>query len=345
MVSERQLLNTLYLMRGKGYAHLRNENVEYKVDGAVEIDVPLHHLGAIYVAGEVRISPPLLKECGNRGISITFLDRNGGFRGEFRPPTSGNVLLRVDQFDGYRDTERTTEIARSIVAGKVENSRTVLAKRARDASGEASDQLNTHADKLKRLRRSIAKAEDVDALRGYEGTAARIYFSAFDALITNSAAAFNFDGRVRRPPTDPVNSLLSFLYTILLNDCRAAAEGVGLDPQIGFLHDLRPGRPSLALDLMEEFRAPLADRTVLTMINRQELDEDSFHTRPGGSVYLEDEARKKVLIRYQKRKQTTVRHPLLDRRIEQGLLPHLQARLLARHLRGDLEAYEPFRIS
>jgi CRISPR-associated protein Cas1 len=261
--------------------------------------------------------------------------------------TSGNVLLRQAQYEFVRDDEKAKEIARNIVAGKVKNSREVIMRGARETDCQAeSDSLKRAAETLAGALTRLKDAPDTDAIRGYEGESASTYFQVFDLMVKEDAReAFKMNGRSRRPPLDRMNGLLSFLYTLLLHDCISAAESVGLDSQMGYLHALRPGRPSLGLDLMEEFRALLADRLVLTLVNRKQITSRDFEVRPGGATYLNDDGRKTVVVAYQKRKQEEFHHPILDEKVPFGLLPHVQARLLARHLRGDLEAYTPFLYS
>jgi CRISP-associated protein Cas1 len=260
-------------------------------------------------------------------------------------PTCGNVLLRQAQYEAQRSEGQAREIARAIVAGKIRNSRQSIGREARDARSEdAGDRLRTCAASLANLLESLTLQTTTDGVRGIEGQAAALYFDAFSAMITVPTDEFSFALRTRRPPRDRVNALLSFLYALLLADCTAACEGVGLDPQFGFLHVLRPGRPSLALDLMEEFRSCLADRLALTLINRRQIRPEQFDERAdaGNSVLLNEEGRRIVLTAYQKRKQEDVPHPLLKLNTPFGLVPHLQARILARHLREDLSAYLPY---
>jgi CRISPR-associated protein Cas1 len=275
---------------------------------------------------------------------VVILDRNGRYKCRMVGKTTGNVLLRQAQHDAVRDSARTTAIAAAITAGKVKNARNVLLRSAREADNADEEALlrnsaDVQADALFHLK----TPRDADHVRGLEGEAAASYFNVF-TLILKPAERDNLpmNGRNRRPPLDPVNALISFLYTLLLNDCISAVEGVGLDPQLGFLHVPRPGRPSLGLDLMEEFRAFLADRLAVTLINRKQITADHFEPRLGGAVYLNEKGRKEVVGVYQKRKQEEADHPLLAEKSPIGLLPHLQARLLARHLRGDLETYIPY---
>ena len=339
----RQLLNTLYVMTQGAYVCLDHETVKIEVDGKVQMQVPMHHLGAIVTIGNVMMSPFIMGRCADDGRAVVILDRNGRFKCRVVGKTTGNVLLRQAQYEAVRDRERSTAIARNMVAGKVKNSREVLMRGAREsADGEESKALRKAADVLADALFHLKESSDIDHVRGLEGESASAYFHVFDTMVKeNERATFRMNKRSRRPPLDPMNALLSFLYTLLLHDCVSAVEGVGLDSQMGFLHVLRPGRPSLGLDLMEEFRSVLADRLALTLINRKQLTGKHFEVRPGGATYLNDAGRKEVVVAYQKRKQDEFHHPILDEKVPFGLLPHVQARLLARHLRGDLEAYTP----
>lgn len=340
----KQLLNTLYVMTQGAYLSLDHETVRVEVNGELKLQVPLHHLGTVVTMGNVMISPFFLGKCADDGRAVVILDRNGRYKCRMVGKTTGNVLLRQAQYRAGMDGEKTTALAAAMTAGKVKNSRTVLMRSAREAHCP---------DEEKRLRRSadvhsdalfhLKEARDGDHVRGLEGEAAAAYFDVFPLMIKPAEReGLPMNGRNRRPPLDPVNALLSFLYTLLLNDCISALEGVGLDPQMGFLHVPRPGRPSLGLDLMEEFRSFLADRLAITLINRRQVTPDHFEPRPGGAVYLNEKGRKEVVAAFQKRKQEEVEHVLLAEKAPIGMLPHLQARLLARHLRGDLEAYVPY---
>lgn len=339
----RQLLNTLYVMTQGAYVCLDHETVKIEVEGKTQMQVPLHHIGAVVTMGNVMISPFFLGKCADEGRAVVILDRNGRFKCRMVGKTSGNVLLRQAQYEAVRDGEKSTAIARNMVAGKVKNSRQALLRGARETDcPDETESLKKSAailaDALFRLKNSV----DIDHVRGLEGESANAYFHVFDRMVKEEQrSTFAMKGRNRRPPLDPMNGLLSFLYTLLLNDCISGIEGVGLDSQMGFLHALRPGRPSLGLDLMEEFRSILADRLALTLINRKQITEKDFEVRPGGATYLNDNGRKTVVVAYQKRKLDVFHHPVLDQQVPFGLLPHVQARLLARHLRGDLEAYTP----
>jgi CRISPR-associated protein Cas1 len=291
----------------------------------------------------VLVSPFLIHRCVEDGRDLVWLSEHGRFQARVAGPTTGNVLLRRAQHTALDRTDATLQIARYIVAGKLQNARHVLMRAAREAKDESdrlalSNAAKIHAEAIQ----SAESVQDLEKLRGLEGYAAKAYFAVFTHMIRLHRDAFALTERSRRPPRDPINALLSFLYTLLTNECVAACEGVGLDPQIGFLHALRPGRPSLALDLMEELRAPLADRLVLTLINRGQIKPDDFMERPGGAIHLTDDARKTVLTSYQKRKQEEVPHMMTNSKAPFGLVAHVQARLLARHLRGDIPMYQPF---
>jgi CRISP-associated protein Cas1 len=339
----KQILNTLYITTERAYAHLDYDAVRVDIDGATQLRVPLHHLGAIVCFGDVLVSPGLIERCAEDGRALVFLSPQGRFRARVEGPKSGNVLLRRAQYDASADAARAAAIARQIVAAKVQNARQVLLRGAREAEQpEFAAELEQAAERLASLLDPLRALENLDEIRGVEGEAARTYFAVLDRMVLADRQAFLLRGRSRRPPLDPMDSLLSFLYTLLLNDCVAAAEGVGLDPQVGFLHALRPGRPSLALDLMEELRAILADRVALTLVNRRQVTADDFAKTTGGAIHLSDRARKEVILSYQARKQDEVQHPVVEEKAPLGFVPHVQARLLARHLRGDLELYPPF---
>ena len=336
----KKLLNTLYVTTQGTYLHRDGETVVVSVEHKDVLKLPVHTISGIVCFGQVLCSPPLLGLCGERGVHVSFLTEYGKFLARVTGPVSGNVLLRKEQICRSGDPLATFELARSFVLGKLLNSRTVLQRAQRD---HGPDQDLTHvvgaiADVIRRVQLS----KDIGTLRGLEGEAANYYFGVFDRMIVAQRGAFSMKTRTRRPPLDPMNALISFLYTILAHDCEAALEGVGLDPQIGFLHALRPGRPSLALDLMEEFRAILADRVALTLINLNQVAGKDFTTTESGAVMMDADTRKTVLMAWQKKKQEKIQHPFLNEKIEIGLLPHAQALLLARHLRGDIDAYPPF---
>ena len=281
--------------------------------------------------------------CAQDCRSITWLSRSGRFIGRLEGPVSGNVLLRRAQHQAMDSLPRTLDVARNLVAGKIKNQRQVILRSARDTDDPQDHEALSHtAQLLAEILLQLPMVADLDTLRGMEGDAARHYFAGFSRMLLADRETFAIAGRTRRPPLDPTNALLSFLYALLLSDCVAGAQGVGLDPQMGFLHALRPGRPSLGLDLMEELRPILADRLALTLINRRQINSQDFDRRPGGAVLLNDAGRKKVVVAYQERKQEEILHPGVQHKMPLGLLPHVQARLLARHLRGELSAYPPY---
>jgi CRISPR-associated protein Cas1 len=340
----KKLLNTLYVTTEGAALRKDGENLVAEVEGTERARVPFHMLGSVVIFGGIFVSPPLIQALAPLGITLVLLDRAGRFQARIEGPVSGNVLLRRAQ---YRAAEKPDDIVRSIVSAKVANQRAVLQRALRDYSAdmpaERREKVEEAVERLARVLRRVASTnEGVETLRGAEGEAAQVYFSVFGDLIRAPDAEIRFLGRSRRPPLDPVNALLSFLYTLLTHDCRSAAEGVGLDPAVGFLHRDRPGRPSLALDLMEELRPILADRLALSLINRRQLRARDFETRDGGAVFLSDDGRRTVLTAWQERKKEERRHPFLEETAALGLVPHLQALLLARHLRGDLDAYPPW---
>ncbi len=341
----RQLLNTLFVQTPNAYLTLDHDALCVEADHARLLKVPLHHLGSVVLFANAMMSPQAMARCVADGREVTFLDYAGRFLCRVVGPTHGNVLLRRVQYEAVRSDSAARELARRLVASKLRNSRQVLLRSARDA-GESLRRARiagVAADLAVALSR-LEQAETLDGIRGIEGEMAARYFAVFGDLLTVETTAFAFTQRTRRPPRDRVNALLSFLYALLTNDCTAALEGVGLDPQMGFLHAMRPGRPALALDLVEEYRAGVADRLALTLINRRQLRPEHFTVREdaGDSVLLNDEGRKAVLTAYQQRKEETVLHRFLKEPVPLGLVPHLQARLLARYLRGDLAQYEPF---
>lgn len=340
----KKLLNTLYVTTENASLRKDGENLVAEVEGVERARVPLHMLASVALFGAIFISPALIAACASAGITLVLLDRNGRFQARIEGPVTGNVLLRRAQ---YRASDRPEEIVRSIVIGKVANQRSVLMRSLRDYSENYSEAdraaITFVAERLARImRRAELSDETLDALRGSEGEAANLYFSVFDHLIRSPDEEMRWKGRSRRPPLDPINALLSFLYTLLTHDCRSACESVGLDPAVGFLHRDRPGRPSLALDLMEEMRPILADRLALSLINRRQLRARDFEIREGGAVMMSDEARKAVLTAWQERKKDERLHPFLEEKAPLGLTPYLQAQMLARHLRGDLDAYPPW---
>lgn len=340
----RRHLNTLFVSTEGAWLAKDGAAVDVRVDHQSRLRVPLHNLDGIVCFGwDIGISPQLMGACTENDVSISFLSPHGKLLANVVGFTSGNVLLRREQYRRADDEPACLDISRPMVAVKIANSRTLLQRALRDHGDKPRmESLEPAVRDLGRLVEKARQAASLDTLRGFEGDAASTYFGVFDALLTPPGDAFRFKGRNKRPPLDRVNALLSFLYALLAHDAKSALESAGLDACVGFLHRDRPGRPSLALDLMEEFRAYLADRTCLSLINRQQLKADDFVIREGGAVEIKDDARKKVLVAYQERKQDEVRHPFLEETMTVGLLVHLQARLLARYLRGDLDAYPPF---
>jgi len=339
----KRLLNTLYVTTQGAYLAREGETVVVRVEHETKLRIPIHTLDGIVCFGQVACSPPLMELCGARNVTISFLSERGRFWARVQGPTTGNVLLRREQYRRADNAEQTALVARAIVVAKVANSRTVLLRTLRDHPDiPYASSVEAASEQLSRILESLRRPVPVDVVRGREGEASRIYFSVFDHLIVAQKEEFAFRERSRRPPLDNINALLSFLYTLLTHDMTSALEGVGLDPAVGFLHRDRPGRPSLALDLIEEFRPFLADRLALALINRQQVKGSGFEKVESGAVSMDDATRKKVLVAYQERKRETLRHPFLGEEIEIGLLPHVQALLFARHLRGDLDGYPPF---
>jgi CRISP-associated protein Cas1 len=338
------VLNTLYVMSPKSYAHLENSTVRIDVEREKRLCVPLHHLNGLVCFGNVLVSPALMHRLADEGKSLVLLDNSGRFKARLEGPVSGNVLLRRAQHRAADDRDSTFAIARSVVAGKLKNSRTLVLRGAREsADSDEADKLRKTADMLAASLRAARDAHDLDQLRGIEGEAARGYFAALNLIVKpQTREHFQLDGRTRRPPLDRFNALLSFLYAMLMNDCRSAIEAVGLDPQIGFLHALRPGRAALALDIQEEFRSVSADRLALTLINRAQITARDFDAREGGAVMLNETGRKTVVTAWQERKKEATQHPLQDSRIPHALLAFVQARILARTLRGEIDTYLPF---
>lgn len=342
----RKHLNTLFVTLEGSYLRKDGAAVEVRHEGQTRLRVPLHNLDGIACFGwDIGCSAALMAACAEGGVALSFHSPHGKFLAAARGFTSGNILLRREQYRRADHEPASMAIAANMISAKLANTRNVLMRAARDhgeKSAERAFALNQAADHLAVRIGLASRATSLDTLRGIEGDAAAAYFAAFTHLLTNHDPEMRINGRSRRPPLDPVNALLSFLYVLLMHDCRSALESCGLDPQCGFLHRDRPGRPSLALDLMEEFRAFLADRTALSLINRQQITSRDFDVRENGAVRLKEDSRKKVLTAWQERKQDEITHPFLEEKTTVGLLPHLQARLLARHLRNDLDAYPAF---
>lgn len=339
-----QLENTLYVMTPNAYAHLENATVRIDVEREKKLQVPLHHLAGLVTFGNVMVSPGLMHKLADEGKSLVLLDMNGRFKARLEGGVSGNILLRKAQYKAADDPAIALEVARTIIAGKIKNSRTVLLRGARETEDKHDiAALDAVALSLAQTLSNLKHATDVDTVRGLEGEAAKNYFGVLPLIIKPPyREAFALNGRTRRPPLDRTNCLLSFLYAMLMNDCRSALEAVGLDPQLGFLHAVRPGRAALALDLQEEFRSVVMDRLALTLINRGQVNAHDFETREGGAVSLTEKGRKAVVVAWQERKQELVTHPLTGSQMPIGLLPFLQARFLARTIRGEMESYLPY---
>jgi CRISPR-associated protein Cas1 len=339
----KHLLNTLFVTTQGAYLCREGETVLVRVEQETRLKVPIHTLSGIVCFGQVSCSPPLMELCGERNVLISFHSEQGRFWGRVQGPVSGNVLLRREQYRRADDARASGDIARSIIAAKVANCRAVLLRASRDhADSPDAAALVTAAGRLAGMQSALQKPEPLDIIRGREGDASRTYFGVFDHLIVAQKDDFFFHERNRRPPLDNMNALLSFLYAILAHDVTSALESVGLDPAVGYLHRDRPGRPGLALDLMEELRPVLADRVALSLVNLQQVKGGGFTKSETGAVMMDDKTRKEVLVTYQKRKVEEIQHPFLGESVALGLVPYVQALLLARFLRGDLDGYPPF---
>ncbi|OYV86925.1 MAG: subtype I-C CRISPR-associated endonuclease Cas1 [Ignavibacteriae bacterium 37-53-5] len=345
-------LNTLYITSDDAYVHKERETFVVEVDNKKVFQAPVHSIENIVCFGFKALSPALMAFCAENNVGISYLSENGRFLARVSGAQQGNVLLRKAQYAMADSEPRSLSIARPVIAAKVANYRNLLLRHKRnhpeDPNSDESPNIedpgrgataSVAASMGSRLQ-DIQRAETLDELRGIEGECAAMYFGVLSSLIT--VEDFGFTTRSKRPPLDPANALLSFLYAILANDVRSAVETTGLDPQVGFLHQLRSGRPSLALDIMEEFRAYLGDRIMLNLINLKQVSKKDFEIRESGEVRMSDEARKTVLAAYQKRKQEEITHPFLGEKMTVGLLPHIQAQLLARYVRGDILEYPPF---
>lgn len=339
----KKLLNTLYVSTQGAYLCHEGESVLVRVEHETRLRVPIHMLTSIVCVGQVSCSQPLMGLCGQRDVSMVYLTENGRFLARVQGPISGNVLLRRAHYRMADDAGKHLEIAKSFVIGKVFNCRTLLQRTLREYPNRSENgEVEALVDRIPHVLREIRRAQGLDELRGFEGETALRYFAVFDAHIVSQKDGFHFAGRNRRPPTDRVNALLSYAYTLLTHDAVSALESVGLDPQVGFLHAERPGRPALALDLMEEFRPILGDKFILSLINLKQLQSTDFKITESGAVEMTDSARKTFLGAYQQRKQEEILHPFLEERMPIGLLLYAQALLLARYIRGDLDAYPPF---
>jgi len=339
----KKLLNTLFVTTQGAYLSKEGETVVVKVDGEVCLNLPIHTLGGIVCFGQVGCSPYLMGFCAERGVTISFMTKYGRFLAKVQGPVSGNVLLRREQYRQADDSKASAGIAKAVLTGKIANCRIVLSRALRDHSKKINTEEITKAvNKLSGALKRLQAESNMEVLRGVEGESANTYFYVFNHLITSQKSDFIFHKRSRRPPLDNVNCLLSFLYTILMHDVRSALEMVGLDPAVGFLHRDRPGRYSLALDLMEEFRPFIADRMALSLINLSQVQGKGFNKKESGGVLMDDTTRKTVLVAYQTRKQDEILHPFIKDKVKIGILPYVQALLMARHLRGDIDGYPPF---
>jgi CRISPR-associated protein Cas1 len=339
----KHLLNTLYITTQGAYLAREGETVLVRVEQETKFQLPIHTIGSIICFGQVSCSPFLLGLCAERHVSVSFLSMNGRFMARMEGPVSGNVLLRREQYRQADNLESSAVIARAMVIAKIANCRTVLLRAIRSyPEGEGVTELKATADYLSVQLQSLSEPLPLDSIRGIEGDAARNYFGVFKYMVIEQKEAFSFNRRSRRPPLDNMNAILSFLYTVLAHDVASALECSGIDPAVGFLHRDRAGRPGLALDVMEEFRPYLVDRLALTMINLKQIQASGFQQTESGAITMDDATRKTVLVEYQKRKQEEIKHPYLGEDVAIGLLPHIQAVLLSRYLRGELDNYPAF---
>jgi CRISPR-associated protein Cas1 len=339
----KKLLNTLYVSTQGTYLHQEGETVVVEKEKQKLLQIPIHTIGGIVCFGNVLCSPFLLGFCAERDVAVSFLSGHGRFLASVQGPVRGNVLLRRQQYRMADDDEATRKIASQVVSGKLANCRLVINRAIRDHEAKTNPSVLREASaKIDRIIGRIPQALSADEVRGFEGHAAAEYFGIFNHLIVEQKNDFIFTERSRRPPLDEVNSLLSFVYTLLAHDIRSALETVGLDPAVGFLHRDRPGRPGLALDIMEEFRPVIADRLTLSLINRRQVKKNDFTRAANGTVFMDDSTRKTVLAEYQNRKQEEVYHPYIEEKVAIGLLFFIQANLMARHIRGDIDGYPPF---
>jgi CRISPR-associated protein Cas1 len=335
-------LNTLFVLTRKATVRRDHLTLRVLVERQTKLTVPIHQIDGLAAFGGVHVTPSAMALCAEHGVAVSFLSPSGRMIARVDAPGSGNVLLRREQFRAADDPAKRTAVSKAIVAGKIHNSRNLLLRSAREAaSDDDRHELSRAADRLGHSLGLLGAVADTDSARGYEGDAARSYFEVFGRLVRANREAFTPNGRTRRPPLDRMNALLSFLYGLLRHDCAAGLQAAGLDPSVGFLHVDRPGRPGLALDLMEEFRPLIADRVALAIVNRQQVAPDDFVIRDGGGVEMAEATRRTVIAEYQKRKRDEVMHPTLNERCPVGRLWFLQAKILARVLRGDLPQYVP----
>lgn len=339
----RKLLNTLYITNPEAVLGKDGENIVIRIDGKEVGRRPVHILEQIVCFNYTGMSSALLALCASHHVAVTFLTAHGEFAGNFHGPVNGNVLLRREQYRIADTQARALPVARNLISAKITNSRKILQRTLRDHSEVVNCAgIQAVTEKLSAAAKTVQTVEDFDSLRGIEGDSAKLYFSVFAEMILQQKEQFYFHERSRRPPKDFTNALLSFAYSLLAAECQSALETVGIDPYVGFFHTDRPGRASMALDLMEELRAYRADRFILSLINRKQITAKDFVQKESGGVLLQEDGRKKFLQEWQKRKQDTIEHPFLQEKLEIGLLPYVQAMLLARFIRGDLEAYPPF---
>jgi CRISPR-associated protein Cas1 len=337
-------LNTLYITSDDAYVSKERETFVVEVNHEKVFQAPIHSIENIVCFGFKALTPALMAFCAENNVGVSYLSEYGKFLARVSGAQQGNVLLRRAQYSIADNESQCLAIARPIIAAKVSNYRSLLLRHQRNHPDDCPEEVISAATAMGNRLGEIERSQSLDELRGHEGECATIYFAVLSSLITEQREDFRFEQRSKRPPLDPANALLSFLYAILANDVRSAVETTGLDPQVGFLHQMRPGRPSLALDLMEEFRAYLGDRIMLNLINLKQITKKDFEIREGGEVRMSDDARKTLLTAYQKRKQEEITHPFLNEKMTIGLLPHIQAQLLARYIRGDMPDYPPFYI-
>jgi len=339
----RKLLNTLYITNPDAYISREGEQIAIRLDGSKIFQIPIHNVEGIVSFGYCGASPALLGLCAERGVTVTFLTEHGKYLASLSGPISGNILLRKEQYRIADDSKRRIVICNNFITAKILNSRAVLMRAVRDNENlRNKTNFRIVIDKLARQAGKAQNACNEDELRGIEGDAAKLYFGNFNSLILSQKDGFYFNGRSRRPPLDNLNALLSFTYVLLMHEVKSAIETVGLDPAAGFLHKDRPGRHSLALDMMEELRPYMADRFVLSLVNRKQISSADFIKKENGAILMGDETRKKLLTEWQKRKKNDIKHPYTKEKISLGLLPYLQAQLMARFIRGDIDGYPPF---
>ena len=338
----RILLNTLYVTTPESYLSKDGLNVVVSVKQNEIFRVPVHNIEQIVTFGYMGASPGLMKLCADNGVSLVFLSPQGRYIGRMQGPTKGNVLLRKAQYKYSDELDCSLHLCKLFIGGKIQNYRNILRRFIRDNGN--NEAIEIAAEELLRCKRKVLQADSIDSVRGIEGEAATCYFSVFSKLLLNQKEDFAFEGRNRRPPKDAVNAMLSFVYTLICNDMTAALETVGLDPYVGFMHTLRPGRASLALDMMEELRAYLGDRLVLSLINRKQITIKDFMQQGQDGIVMTDAGRKTILSAWQNRKKEQITHPYLGEKVSIGLLPYIQSMLLSRFIRKDLDDYPVFLI-